>query len=90
LPNRGPLGYGVVRFANLIPERSGVVPGLHRRLRVPSAWRELLPEILQFALAALLAHLSWQYLEKRVLDYQKPLDAALRRRFALSERPDAR
>ncbi|WP_244362266.1 acyltransferase family protein [Burkholderia pseudomallei] len=86
----GTISYGFYLFHNLIPERIGVVPGLYERLRVPSAWQELLPEILQFALAALLAHLSWQYLEKRVLDYKKPLDAALRRRFALSERPAAR
>lgn len=86
----GTISYGFYLFHNLIPEHIGAMPGVYERLRVPPALQELLPEILQFLLAVLLAHLSWQYLEKRLLDYKKPLDAALRRRFAPSERPAMR
>ncbi|AOJ05089.1 acyltransferase [Burkholderia mayonis] len=86
----GAISYGFYLFHNLIPEHLGVMPGLYERLHVPHSLRELLPEILQFLLSVLLAHLSWQYLEKRVLDYKKPLESALRRRFAPRERTAVR
>ncbi|AOJ06457.1 acyltransferase family protein [Burkholderia mayonis] len=86
----GTISYGFYLFHNLIPEHLGVMPGLYERLHVPHSLRELLPEILQFLLSVLLAHLSWQYLEKRVLDYKKPLETALRRRFAPRERTAVR
>ncbi|AOJ84267.1 acyltransferase [Burkholderia sp. MSMB617WGS] len=86
----GTISYGFYLFHNLIPERIGVMPRIYERLRVPHSLQDILPEILQFALSVLLAHLSWQYLEKRVLDYKKPLEAALRRRFAPRERAAAR
>jgi peptidoglycan/LPS O-acetylase OafA/YrhL len=41
----------------------------------------LLPLALQFALAVLLAHLSWQLLEKRVLEWKAPLATAIRNRL---------
>ncbi|KWZ48175.1 acyltransferase [Burkholderia savannae] len=86
----GTISYGFYLFHNLIPERIGVMPRIYERLRVPHSLQDILPEILQFALSVLLAHLSWQYLEKRVLDYKKPLEAALRRRFSPRERAAAR
>ncbi|MDN7672553.1 acyltransferase [Burkholderia oklahomensis] len=86
----GTISYGFYLFHNLIPEHLGVMPGLYERLHVPHSLRELLPEILQFLLSVLLAHLSWQYLEKRVLDYKKPLETVLRRWFAPRERTAAR
>ncbi|AJX35763.1 O-acetyltransferase OatA [Burkholderia oklahomensis] len=86
----GTISYGFYLFHNLIPEHFGVMPGLYERLHVPHSLRELLPEILQFLLSVLLAHLSWQYLEKRVLDYKKPLETVLRRRFAPRERTAVR
>ena len=53
---------------------------------IPAIVRDVLPEVLQFALAVLLAHLSWRYLEKRLLDFKKPVAAMLARHFVA--RPD--
>lgn len=78
----GTVSYGFYLFHNLIPSKLGEAPYLYARLHVP-AWLQIgLPVMLQFLLALLLAHLSWQLLEKRLLELKKPLEAAIRRRLA--------
>ncbi|KWF27155.1 acyltransferase family protein [Burkholderia pseudomultivorans] len=77
----GTISYGFYLFHNLIPARFGVMPALFARVPLPAIVRDALPELLQFALAVLLAHLSWRYLEKRLLDFKKPVAAMLARHF---------
>ncbi|MBU9400086.1 acyltransferase family protein [Burkholderia multivorans] len=86
----GTISYGFYLFHNLIPARIGVMPALYAHLHVPQAVRPVLPEVLQFALATLLAHLSWRYLEKRLLDFKKPIAAHLARRFVVPAGTSAR
>ena len=77
----GTISYGFYLFHNFVPSRLGVVPGLHVRLHVLDAAQPILALVLQFALAVLLAHLSWQVLEKRVLEWKRPLETAIRNRL---------
>ncbi|WP_233881590.1 acyltransferase family protein [Paraburkholderia flagellata] len=77
----GTISYGFYLFHNFVPSRLGVVPGLYARLHVPDAAQSALALALQFALAVLLAHLSWQVLEKRVLELKRPLETAIRNRL---------
>ncbi|WP_175819234.1 acyltransferase [Burkholderia sp. BCC0419] len=78
----GTISYGFYLFHNLIPARFGVLPASFAHVPMPDIVRDALPEMLQFALAVLLAHLSWRYLEKRLLDFKKPIAAMLARYFA--------
>ncbi|KVT07683.1 acyltransferase [Burkholderia sp. MSMB1459WGS] len=78
----GTISYGFYLFHNLIPARFGVLPASFAHVPIPDIVRDALPEMLQFALAVLLAHLSWRYLEKRLLDFKKPIAAMLARHFA--------
>ncbi|PXW27412.1 acyltransferase family protein [Paraburkholderia caballeronis] len=80
----GTISYGFYLFHNLIPSRLGVDPALYDRLDVPPLVQEALPVAMQFALAVLLAHLSWQLLEKRMLEWKKPAEAAIRSRLPAS------
>ncbi|MBY4869575.1 acyltransferase [Burkholderia sp. Bp9017] len=82
----GTISYGFYLFHNLIPARFGVLPATFAHVPIPAIVRDVLPEVLQFALAVLLAHLSWRYLEKRLLDFKKPVAAMLARHFVA--RPD--
>ncbi|NHL68580.1 acyltransferase [Burkholderia ambifaria] len=77
----GTISYGFYLFHNLIPTRFGEMPALFAHVPMPGIVREALPELLQFALAVLLAHLSWRYLERRLLDFKKPIAAMLARYF---------
>jgi len=77
----GTISYGFYLFHNLIPSRLGVDPTLYDRLHVPPLLQQALPVAMQFALAVLLAHLSWQLLEKRLLEWKKPAEAAIRNRL---------
>lgn len=77
----GTISYGFYLFHNLIPTRFGVLPASFAHVPMPEIVRDALPEMLQFALAVLLAHLSWRYLEKRLLDFKKPIAAMLARHF---------
>ncbi|SDB96443.1 Peptidoglycan/LPS O-acetylase OafA/YrhL, contains acyltransferase and SGNH-hydrolase domains [Paraburkholderia lycopersici] len=77
----GTISYGFYLFHNLVPSRLGVAPGLYARLHVPDAAQPFLALALQFALAVLLAHLSWQVLERRVLEWKRPLETAIRNRL---------
>ncbi|WP_415914672.1 acyltransferase family protein [Paraburkholderia sp. J41] len=77
----GTISYGFYLFHNLVPSRLGVAPGFYARLHLPDAAQTLVALVLQFALAVLLAHLSWQLLEKRVLEWKRPLEAAIRNRL---------
>ncbi|WP_321885604.1 acyltransferase family protein [Paraburkholderia bannensis] len=77
----GTISYGFYLFHNLVPSRLGDAPALFARLHVPPFAQALLPLVLQFALSVLLAHLSWQLLEKRVLEWKSPLSAAIRNRL---------
>lgn len=77
----GTISYGFYLFHNLVPSRLGVAPGFYARLHLPDAAQTLVALALQFALAVLLAHLSWQLLEKRVLEWKRPLEAAIRNRL---------
>ncbi|POR53457.1 peptidoglycan/LPS O-acetylase OafA/YrhL [Paraburkholderia eburnea] len=77
----GTVSYGFYLFHNLVPSRLGEAPALYVRLHLPPFAQDLLPLVLQFALAVLLAHLSWQLLEKRVLEWKAPLTAAIRNRL---------
>ncbi|MGU7781177.1 acyltransferase family protein [Burkholderia sp. PU8-34] len=86
----GTISYGFYLFHNLIPAHFGVMPGLYNRARLPHFVRDALPEMLQFGLAVLLAHLSWRYLERKLLDYKKPATALLARHFAAPQRSSAR
>ena len=81
LAHLGTISYGFYLFHNLVPSRLGVAPGLYARLQVPDAAQPVLALALQFALAVLLAHLSWQVLEKRVLEWKRPLETAIRNRL---------
>ena len=78
----GTISYGFYLFHNLIPARFGALPASFAHVPMPEIVRDALPEMLQFALAVLLAHLSWRYLEKRLLDFKKPIAALLARHFA--------
>ncbi|WP_322030024.1 acyltransferase [Paraburkholderia sp. J76] len=77
----GTISYGFYLFHNFVPSRLGVAPALYARLHVPDAAQPVLALMLQFALAVLLAHLSWQVLEKRVLEWKRPLETAIRNRL---------
>jgi peptidoglycan/LPS O-acetylase OafA/YrhL len=77
----GTISYGFYLFHNLVPARLGVAPGLYGRLHVPHAAQPLLALMVQFALSLLLAHLSWQVLEKRMLEWKRPLETAIRNRL---------
>lgn len=79
----GTISYGFYLFHNLIPSRLGVDPTLYHRLHLPLMMQEALPVAMQFALAVLLAHLSWQLLEKRLLEWKRPAEAAIRSRLPL-------
>jgi peptidoglycan/LPS O-acetylase OafA/YrhL len=79
----GTISYGFYLFHNLIPSRLGVDPTLYHRLHLPPLIQEALPVAMQFALAVLLAHLSWQLLEKRLLEWKRPAEAAIRSRLPL-------
>lgn len=84
----GTISYGFYLFHNLIPSKLGEAPHLYARLHLP-AWLQVgLPVVLQFLLALLLAHLSWQLLEKRLLELKKPFEAAIRRRLAAQPAAD--
>lgn len=84
----GTISYGFYLFHNLIPSKLGDAPHLYARLHVPATLQPVLPVALQFLLALLLAHLSWQLLEKRLLELKKPLEAAIRRRLAAQPAAD--
>nr|WP_233272578.1 acyltransferase [Paraburkholderia acidisoli] len=77
----GTISYGFYLFHNLVPSRLGVAPGFYARLHVPDDAQTLIALALQFALAVLLAHLSWQLLEKRVLEWKRPCETAIRNRL---------
>ncbi|CAG9259047.1 Peptidoglycan/LPS O-acetylase OafA/YrhL [Paraburkholderia unamae] len=77
----GTISYGFYLFHNLVPSRLGVAPEFYARLHVPETVQTALALVLQFALAVLLAHLSWQVLEKRVLEWKRPLETAIRNRL---------
>ncbi|HTH62744.1 MAG TPA: acyltransferase [Paraburkholderia sp.] len=79
----GTISYGFYLFHNLIPTRLGVDPALYGRLHLPLPLQDALPVAIQFALALLLAHLSWQLLEKRILEWKKPAEAAIRHRLPI-------
>ena len=77
----GTISYGFYLFHNLIPSKLGTAPALFARLHAP-AWAQTLCALtLQFALAVLLAHLSWRLIEKRVLELKQPFETAIRRRL---------
>lgn len=86
----GTISYGFYLFHNLIPARFGVIPARFAHAPIPEIVRDVLPEMLQFALAVLLAHLSWRYLEKRLLDFKKPIAAMLARHFVARPSTSAR
>lgn len=77
----GTISYGFYLFHNLVPSRLGETPAFYASLHVPPPVQDLLPLVMQFALSVLLAHLSWQLLEKRVLDWKEPLATAIRSRL---------
>jgi peptidoglycan/LPS O-acetylase OafA/YrhL len=77
----GTISYGFYLFHNLVPARLGEAPALYAHLGLPPLAQDLLPLVLQFALSVLLAHLSWQLLEKRVLEWKEPLATAIRSRL---------
>ncbi|WP_321948835.1 acyltransferase [Paraburkholderia sp. J10-1] len=77
----GTISYGFYLFHNFVPSRLGVAPELYAQLNVPDAAQPALALVLQFALAVLLAHLSWQVLEKRLLEWKRPLETAIRNRL---------
>ncbi|WP_042337288.1 acyltransferase family protein [Paraburkholderia ferrariae] len=79
----GTISYGFYLFHNLVPAKLGVDPTLYAYFGLPPFADAVLPLVLQFALALLLAHLSWQLLEKRVLECKRPLEAAIRQRMPL-------
>ncbi|MBN3818146.1 acyltransferase, partial [Paraburkholderia sp. Se-20369] len=86
----GTISYGFYLFHNLIPARFGVMPARILHTHVPQVVRNAAPEMLQFGLAVLLAHLSWRYLEKRLLDCKKPIAARIARHFAAPQSTSAR
>ncbi|MFD1556168.1 acyltransferase family protein [Paraburkholderia silviterrae] len=77
----GTISYGFYLFHNLVPSRLGEASALYTFLHVPPLAQDLLPLVIQFALSVLLAHLSWQLLEKRVLEWKEPLATAIRSRL---------
>lgn len=77
----GTISYGFYLFHNFVPSRLGVAPGFYARLDVPDVAQPFVAILLQFILAVLLAHLSWQVLEKRVLEWKRPLETAIRNRL---------
>jgi peptidoglycan/LPS O-acetylase OafA/YrhL len=83
----GTISYGFYLFHNLVPARLGVAPGLYGRLHVPHVAQTLLALALQFALSVLLAHLSWQVLEKRMLEWKRPIETAIRNRLPARAAP---
>ncbi len=78
----GTISYGFYLFHNLVPAHFGALPGLYHRLHLPPMLQILLADLLQFLLAALCAHLSWRYLERRLLARRKPLETGLRDELA--------
>ncbi|KVZ48870.1 acyltransferase [Burkholderia ubonensis] len=86
----GTISYGFYLFHNLIPARFGATQALYQHTRLPPFALDVLPPMLQFGLAVLLAHLSWRYLEKRLLDRKKPIAERLTRHFAAPQRSSAR
>ncbi|MDR3098693.1 MAG: acyltransferase [Paraburkholderia sp.] len=77
----GTISYGFYLFHNLVPSHLGDAPALYASLHVPPLAQDLLALAMQFALSVLLAHLSWQLLEKRVLEWKEPLATAIRSRL---------
>ncbi|MCG5073769.1 acyltransferase family protein [Paraburkholderia tagetis] len=77
----GTISYGFYLFHNLVPSRLGEAPAFYASLHVPPLAQDLLSLVMQFALSVLLAHLSWQLLEKRVLEWKEPLATAIRSRL---------
>lgn len=77
----GTISYGFYLFHNLMPARLGEAPELYTSLHLPPLVQDWLPLVMQFALSVLLAHLSWQLLEKRVLEWKEPLATAIRSRL---------
>ncbi|WP_213295393.1 acyltransferase family protein [Paraburkholderia sacchari] len=77
----GTISYGFYLFHNLVPSRLGEAPALYASLNVSPLAQDLLSLVIQFALSVLLAHLSWQLLEKRVLEWKEPLATAIRSRL---------
>lgn len=77
----GKISYGFYLFHNLIPAKFGHVPSWFAWLHAPSWMPTLFALTLQFALAVLLAHLSWHLIEKPLLELKKPLEAAIARRL---------
>lgn len=73
----GTISYGFYLFHNLVPSKLGEDPALYTRLGLPPAADAVVPLVLQFALAFVLALLSWQLLEKRVLERKRALEAAI-------------
>jgi peptidoglycan/LPS O-acetylase OafA/YrhL len=74
----GTISYGFYLFHNLIPSKLGFVPTWFAS---PTWIHTLCALTLQFALAVLLAHLSWHLVEKRLLELKKPFEAAIARRL---------
>ncbi|WP_322062649.1 acyltransferase [Paraburkholderia sp. J63] len=77
----GTISYGFYLFHNLMPARLGEAPELYTSLHLPPLVQDWLPLLMQFALSVLLAHLSWQLLERRVLEWKEPLATAIRSRL---------
>lgn len=77
----GTISYGFYLFHNLVPSRLGVAPEFYARLHIADDAQTLIALALQFALAVLLAHLSWQLMERRVLEWKRPLETAIRNRL---------
>ncbi|WP_233444941.1 acyltransferase family protein [Paraburkholderia caribensis] len=74
----GTISYGFYLFHNLIPSKLGFAPAW---FAAPTWVHTLCALTLQFALAVLLAHLSWHLVEKRLLELKKPFEAAIARRL---------
>ena len=74
----GTISYGFYLFHNLIPSKLGFAPAW---FAAPTWIHVLCALTLQFALAVLLAHLSWHLIEKRLLELKKPFEAAIARRL---------
>jgi peptidoglycan/LPS O-acetylase OafA/YrhL len=86
----GTVSYGFYLFHNLIPSRLGEAPRWYARFHVPHGVQVALPVALQFLVALLLADLSWRLFEKRLLEWKKPFEAAIRSRLAMRAAVDWR